>query len=111
LQHWPDGLASTPQGDEMSPSKSASVSTADASYEPTSAPAPSAEVLITEQEVLFGTSVAVPVPRESVVRRVVASITRIFAVSTPASRPQRRDYPKHYEFLERSLMGREMDRL
>jgi hypothetical protein len=99
----------------MSQSKSASVSTADASYEPTAAapaaPAPSAEVLITEQEVLFGTSVAAPAPGKSIVRRFVASITRIFAVSTPASRPQRRDYPKHYEFLERSLMGREMDRL
>jgi len=100
-------------------SRTASADTADASYEPilrapSVAPADaaaSAEVLITEQEVLFGTAAALPARRESIARRFVALMRRMFAVSAHASGPPRRDAPKRYEFLERALMGREMDRL
>lgn len=100
-------------------SRTASADTADASYEPilrapSVAPADaaaSAEVLITEQEVLFGTAAALPARRESIARRFVALMRRMFAVSAHASGPPRRDAPKRYEFLQRALMGREMDRL
>jgi hypothetical protein len=68
-------------------------------------------VLITEQEVLFGTAAAVPPRRQNISRRFVASIRQMFSVSAPTSRPRRGDYPKRYEFLERALMAREMDRL
>jgi hypothetical protein len=44
-------------------------------------------------------------------RRFGASMRRMFAVSGHISRPRSGDYPKRYEFLERSLMAREMDRL
>lgn len=100
-------------------SRTASASTADAPQVPIprpTSPAPadeaaSTEVLITAQEVLFGTAAAVPARRESISRRFVASVGRIFAVSAHTSRPQQGYYPKRYEFLERSLMAREMDRL
>jgi hypothetical protein len=103
----------------MSSSKTVSAGTADASYQPTpqapsaapSTEASSAEVLITEQEVLFGTAAAVPARRQSISRRFVASIGRVFAVSAHTERPRRGDCPKRYEFLERALMAREMDRL
>jgi hypothetical protein len=103
----------------MSHSRMASADTADAPYEPilrapTVAPADktaSTEVLITEQEVLFSTAAALPARRESITRRFVALMRRMFAASAHASRPPRRDVPKRYEFLESALMGREMDRL
>jgi hypothetical protein len=98
----------------MTISRTESASTADTPYVPIPAPpdeAASTEVLITEQEVLFSTAAAVPPRRASIVRRFVASIGRIFAVSAPEARPKRGDYPRRYEFLERSLMAREMDRL
>jgi hypothetical protein len=99
--------------------RTASATTADAIEEPkvrtpSAAPpdaAASTEVLITEQEVLLSTAAALPVRRKSLGRRFAASIGRIFAAPTPVSQPKRRDYPRRYEFLERSLMGREMDRL
>jgi hypothetical protein len=103
----------------MSNSRMASTDTADAPYEPILraprvAPADKAatsEVLITEQEVLFGTAAALPARRRHIGRRFGASMRRLFAVSERPSRPQRGDYPRRYEFLERSLMAREMDRL
>jgi len=102
----------------MSYSRTASAHTADASHEPilrapsvAPAAAASAEVLITAQEVLFGTAAALPARRESITRRFVALMRRMFAASAHASGPPRRDVPRRYEFLERALMGREMDRL
>jgi hypothetical protein len=94
----------------MSYSGTASLRTAAAPYQPIPQPPPappsveasSTGVLITEQEVLFGTAAVVLPKREGITRR--------FDVSRP-SRPRRRDYPRRYQFLERSLMGREMDRL
>ena len=101
----------------MSYSRTASADTADAPCEPilrapSVAPADaaaSAEVLITEQEVLFGTAAALPARRESITRRL--ALMRMFAASAHASGPPRRDVPRRYEFLERALMGRDMDRL
>jgi hypothetical protein len=104
----------------MSYSRTASADTADAPYEPilrapSVAPADEAastEVLITEQEVLFGTAAALPARRRRhTSRRFGASVRRMFPVSAQSSRPQQGDYPRRYEFLEHSLMAREMDRL
>jgi putative transposon-encoded protein len=71
----------------------------------------STEVLITTQEVLFGTAAAVRVPRENIGGRFLAMMRRVFATSTDASRPQPRYVPKRYGFLEDALMAREMERL
>ena len=103
----------------MSNSTMSSADRADASTQPTARAssvvppdeAASAEVLITEQEVLLSTAAAVRPRRESISSRFVASVGRIFPVSVRTSHPRRGDYPKRYEFLERSLMAREMDRL
>jgi hypothetical protein len=74
-------------------------------------------ILITEQEVVFGTAVAAP-PRPTTMRWwtgatavVVAALHRMFATSAPDARPPRRHYPKRYVFLEHSRLAREMDRL
>jgi hypothetical protein len=70
--------------------------TADPANESTSQPPsvePSpAEVLISTQQVVFGTAAALATRRDS------------------ADRP-RRHYPRHYAFLENALMAREMERL
>ena len=100
-------------------SRTASASTADAPQVPIprpASPAPadeaaSGEVLITEQEVLFSTAAALPAGRQSLGGQFVALMKRLFAVAVEASRPPRPNVPKRYEFLERALMGREMDRL
>ena len=100
----------------MSDSLAAPATTADAVDEPMPRPpsaAPwfevsSTEVLITEQEVVFGTAAAVGVHRENIGRRLVAIVRRPFATSTDASRPRPRYYPTRYEFFEHTLMAREM---
>jgi hypothetical protein len=68
----------------------------------------SPELLITEQEVVFGTAAAVPLQRGKIGRRLVAML---FAMSAAASRPRARHYPRRADYLERALMAREMDRL
>ena len=100
-------------------SRTASAHTADAPQVPKTRPtspapadeAASAEVLITEQEVLFGTAAAVPAPRQSLRGRFVALMKRMSAVVAEAAGPPRPSVPRRYEFLERALMAREMDRL
>jgi len=52
-----------------------------------------------------------PAGRQSLGGQFVALMKRLFAVAVEASRPPRPNVPKRYEFLERALMGREMDRL
>jgi hypothetical protein len=76
-----------------------------------------APVLITEQEVAFGTAAAVRA-RPTTMRRcidatpvVVSAIHRMFTTGAADARRARRDYPKHYVFLEHACMAREMDRL
>jgi hypothetical protein len=73
--------------------------------------APSTEVLIPVQQVVFSTAGAVGVRRETIGSRLVAIMQRVFATSTDPSRPQSRYEPKRYAFLEDALMAREMERL
>ena len=75
-------------------------------------------VLITEQEVLFSTAVAVPLPRtksrrrvSDVTRSVADAIRSMFHSSAAESRPKPRHYPPRNDFLESSRMAREMYRL
>jgi len=89
---------------------------ADASPEGWVSPTPA---LITEQEVLFSTAAAVPLPRTKSSHRltdaihvVAAAIRQIFVASTPNPRPARRNYPVRCDsYLEHSRMAREMYRL
>jgi hypothetical protein len=71
-------------------------------------------ILITEQEVLFGTAAAVRVPGKKTAGRWTA-LLRPRRLSTRSTTDEcaakDRHYPRHYDFLERALMGREMDRL
>jgi hypothetical protein len=76
-----------------------------------------APALITEHEAAFGTAVVLR-PRPQTRRRwieathaVLAAVRRASVPSTPHVRRPRRDSPKHYAFLERACMAREMDRL
>jgi hypothetical protein len=76
-----------------------------------------APVLISEHEVALGTAIALQA-RPKTRRRwfaatnvLLASLQRSPAPSTQEGRPVRRDYPKHYAFLESACMAREMDRL
>lgn len=66
------------------------------------------ELLITEQELVFGTVAAVPLQRWKIGGRLVAAL---FAMSAAASRPRARCYPTRGDYLERALMAREMDTL
>ena len=89
------------------------VETLDEAAERLVAPAP---VLITEHEVALGTAVALRTrgtTRHRWVRgaRALLSARRTRTPSTQDARPTRRDYPKHYAFLENACMAREMDRL
>ena len=69
----------------------------------------SPELLITEQEVVFGTAAAaVPLQRGKIGRWLV---TVLLAMSADASRRRARYYPTRAYYLERALMAREMDRL
>jgi hypothetical protein len=77
----------------------------------------SAPVLITEQEVAFGTAAAVRT-RPTTTRWwtattsvVLGAIHRMVATVASGAGPARRRYPKHYTFLEHACMAREMDRL
>lgn len=85
------------------------------SHQPAAAPpaeVTSAEVLISTQQVVFGTAIALgSVRRKSIGGRLVAIARRVLMTSTDASGPQRRHYPRHYGFLENALMAREMERL
>jgi hypothetical protein len=76
-----------------------------------------APILITEQEVALSTAAAVPL-RPTRIRRGAAAISaalaalrRMSEALTPDVREPRRHYPRRYEFLERSCMAREMERL
>jgi hypothetical protein len=77
----------------------------------------SAPVLITEQEVAFGTATAVrarpTTPRWWTATNsvVLGAIHRMVATVASGAGPARRHYPKHYTFLEHACMAREMDRL
>jgi hypothetical protein len=76
-----------------------------------------APVLISEQEVVLGTAVALraqPTPRRrwfEAINVLRAAMQRSLARSTQDARPVRRDYPRRYGYLESGRMAREMDRL
>ena len=75
-----------------------------------SAEASSTEVLITEQQVMFGTAVAAASRRKK--SRFVAILARAFAASTTESRPRsQQSQPRRMYYIERGRMGREMERL
>ncbi|MCV7065876.1 hypothetical protein H7H51_09380 [Mycolicibacterium farcinogenes] len=85
----------------------------EAAQQTTAHPRSSEPVLITEQQVLFGTAAAVRYPAR---RSVVAMVSH--AVSSMAGRWQGRAerrhahyYPPPCSYLEPSMMAREMDRL
>ena len=90
------------------------VVTSDEARERLVSPAP---VLISEQEVVLGTAVALrarPATRRrwfEAINVLRAATQRSLARSTQEARPVRRGYPKHYAFLENSCMARAMDRL
>jgi hypothetical protein len=66
-------------------------------------------VLITEQEVLFGTRAATSPRRASLPHRFIGAVrTATTSLRLP---PPRAHYPTDLGYLERSRMGREMDRL
>ncbi len=76
-------------------------------------------VLVTTEEVLFSTAAAaLPLEAPRTARRfanathgVAAAFRGMFLTSRADARPARRHYPSRLEFLERSAMSREMDRL
>ena len=75
--------------------------------------APSTEILISEQQVVFSTAAAVGLPRKKISSRLAAILRRMFATSTKASSPRGRYYPKRYDYdyIDDARMAREMDRL
>jgi hypothetical protein len=71
--------------------------------------ASAAPVVITEQEVLFGTRVATSPRRATLPHRLIGAVrTAATSLRLP---PPRQHYPADLGYLERSRMAREMDRL
>lgn len=76
-----------------------------------------APILITEQEVMFGTSATLsrqPTTTHwwvGAASMLQAAMHRIHAISVPNAHPVHHAYPKHYAFLESACLAREMDRL
>jgi hypothetical protein len=76
-------------------------------------------VLITEQEVVFSTSAALPVRRTKgtswltgQTRRIIAALRGMFLTAIAGARPARRHYPPRTNgYLEHSRMVRKLDRL
>jgi hypothetical protein len=108
-----NGRHANGQGDEMSQSTTAPAITREAVHEvePTSekdgtTPEP---VLITEQEVLFSTRVALLLRKASDPLRLIDAIRG--AAGTLRLPPPRQRHPMDTGYLERSRMAREMDRL
>lgn len=78
---------------------------------------PPAPVLISEHEVALATAIALrtaeptrPIWAEAS-QAVLGALRRTFASSAQSGRPARRDYPRHYSYLENACMAREMARL
>jgi hypothetical protein len=68
-----------------------------------------APVLITEQEVVFSTAVALSSRPASTSRRLIDAIRVVGAALRPP--PPRPHFPQRFSYLEASRMAREMDRL
>jgi hypothetical protein len=101
------------QGGEMSQSTTTSATTREVEH--TAAPTPEkdgpspAPVLITAQEVLFSTRLALMLRKASTPHRWIDAI-RVAAGSLHLPPPRQR-YPMDTGYLERARMAREMDRL
>ncbi len=67
-----------------------------------------AEVLITTQQVLFGTAIAQATRRAPLGSRLAAKLRRMAA---EANQPRHPHYPGRYAYLEGARMAREMCRL
>jgi len=79
---------------------------------PAGSPVLVTEVLVTEQELVFATAAAVPLPGKRIGHRFVAMVRALLAGLTFPSRPRRRpSTPSRLYYLERARMGREMERL
>ena len=76
---------------------------------PETVSAPSAPVLITEQEVLFGSRVAASPPKASITQRMFDAV--LGAARSLHLPPPRQHYPTALAYLEGSRMAREMERL
>jgi hypothetical protein len=95
----------------------ASAAALDAPSGPELVTASDTPILVTEQEVVFGTAAAVPLRpgiahwwiRASHV--VLQAIRRTSLTSTAKTRPARRHYPSRLTYLEHSYMKREIRRL
>lgn len=77
---------------------------------------PRTPVLITEQQVLFATAAALPLPAKTSRRwvealRSVGASVKAAVTSGDEARPKRQHYPARNDFLEDSRMSREMSRL
>jgi hypothetical protein len=69
-------------------------------------------VVITEQEVVFSTAAAVPMPRTKPTRTVSAALRALFLRSPRDARPKRQYCPPlRPAFMEQAEMSREMFRL
>jgi hypothetical protein len=71
----------------------------------------STEVLITTQQVLFGTAAARGVHRNQTGGRFSDLLRRFFGTSMDETRPRRHDEPRRYGFREDAVMARAMFRL
>jgi hypothetical protein len=78
---------------------------------------PRTPVFITEQQVLFATSAALPLQRGKTGRRFAEALRALGAgakamlTTSGNARPKPRHYPPRHDFLEDSRMAREMLRL
>jgi len=82
----------------------------EAAVEPVATEAP---ILITEQEVIFGTAAAARVPGKKTAGQWIALLRprRLFTRSMADERAAKhRHYQNHYVFLEQALMAREIER-
>ena len=70
-----------------------------------------APTLITEQEVLLGSAVALRPPSTRWWTRLGLASRRMFVTTAADQRPERRHYPRQYDFIADARMAREMDRL
>ncbi|MGV0049492.1 hypothetical protein ACRU43_09710 [Mycobacterium colombiense] len=79
---------------------------------PTAQPSPvaaaPAEVLISTQQVLFGTAAVQATRRAPLAGRIATALRRMVA---DANHPRHPHYPAHCAYIEDARMAREMDRL
>ncbi|OMB97039.1 hypothetical protein A5732_07490 [Mycobacterium colombiense] len=76
--------------------------------QPPSVEAAPAEVLISTQQVLFGTAAVQATRRAPLGGRIASALRRMAA---DANQPRHPHYPRNYTYIENARMAREMDRL